>query len=389
MKIRTSILFLVVAIIAITSVATIALQSQPVASNGPWRRFSIVLPEEVAVKPGEIAVIDGGVQNNGIWWLHDFNLTVSGLPEGYTYDITPQHWDDLRILWEWNSDDGMYKRPEKFKLTINVPQNAYGLHIVTLKGQEFYSDYQQANESYFVLKIASQSNFTVSDMSVPETVVTGKPFNISLNVANQGESMGSIKLTAVTPEDWTVDEKTKTVDVEAGKTKSVFFTITPTDKGGQISVVAEYPFQATILNITKVGPTLIPQTEGTTTAATQTPTTSETTSTTQAAQTTTAAAATTTITQADGMVTGFVTFFGKVYNRVAAVPWWISVIAIVLIVIIVWNLYTIFKNYKFKIVRGKEEKMEKKEKESENVEATADIENIEKSAGADDFNTVC
>jgi hypothetical protein len=367
MRIRRFILFLAVAIIAITSVATIVAQSHLAASNGPWRKFAIILPEEVAVNPGDIAIIDGGVQNNGIWWLHDFNITVSGLPEGYTYDITPQHWDDLRILWEWNSDVGVYREPEKFKLTINVPANAYGLHLVTLKGQEFYSFYQQANESYFVLKVKTQANFTLSDIVVPEIVVTGKPFNISLNAINLGPGTGSIKLTVDIPEGWNVDEKTKTVEVESNKSKSVIFTITPTNKSGQISVLAEYPFQAAILNITKVGPTLIPQTEGVTTAitTTTTPTTTITTPTTPT--TIIPAVATTTTAPPEGWTADVTAFIVKAYNRIAAIPWWILAIAIILIIIIVWNLYSIFKRYKFKIVRGKEEKFVEPENISEKI----------------------
>jgi hypothetical protein len=222
-----------------------------------YRSFRIEVPTEVVASPGDMVTINGSIYNTGLWWLHDFNLTLSGL--NYEHFVVPSHFDNLRILRGWDSDRGVYIMPETFLLTIKVPEDATGASFVTITGQEFQSWKLVSNTTTFVLKIASApTKFSITDLVIPENVTEFQPFDISFTVNNEGSARGNITITTNASEDWVISEKVKTLNLDANSSSKVVLTITPTNSSGIISISAEYPYNQTIIHITKVGNLLIP-----------------------------------------------------------------------------------------------------------------------------------
>lgn len=246
-KILISLVFISLILISLISISY---------SQRPYRMFTIVLPELVEVYPGEAVTVNGGVLNNGWWWLRNFSLTVNGLL--FPYEIQPSHWDELRIIREWNPQQGIYKVPENFTLTIGIPDNAVGVYIVNVTGQEFQSFYQVSNSSLFILKILPVPKFSISDIIIPDSVTEYKAFKISMSVKNEGFKEAPANVSITIPSDWNVDKKSQYLRVGANSSIPIEFFITPTNTSGQISVQLEYPYKQTIVNITKSGPYLIP-----------------------------------------------------------------------------------------------------------------------------------
>lgn len=246
-KVLVSIVFLSVILISLVSISY---------SQRPYRMFTIVLPEQVDVYPGEAVTIKGGVLNNGWWWLRNFSLTISGIP--FPYDIKPSHWDEVKIIREWNPQQGVYKVPENFTLTIGIPDNAIGVYAVNVTGQEFQSFYQVSNSSIFILKVLAVPKFSVSDIIIPEDVTEYKAFKISMSIKNEGLKEAPANVSINLPSGWNVDKKSQYLRVGANSSTSIEFLITPTNTSGQITVDLVYPYKQTIMNITKSGPYLIP-----------------------------------------------------------------------------------------------------------------------------------
>lgn len=298
---------------------------QPTLSFKPWRGVVIEAPKLVTGTPGQTITFEGNVTNVGWWWLHEFNLTIEGLPEGYSYTIDPNYWEHLRILREWNPVRGLYVVPYHFTVNITLPDNAIGVHLLEIRGQEFHSYKKYYNTTEFLLKVIGAPKFTITDMEIPETVTEWQPFNISMKVNNEGLTAGTINLTLTTPEDWEVPERTKTISVGANASESVVFTIVPTNTSGEISVFAEYPFGVTVLNITKIGPLLVPMPVTTTTVA--------------------------------ALPTGFAAFVESLVEFIRGLSPLAIGIIVVLFVIVAWNLWVIYQRSK---ARKKPEEMKKK-----------------------------
>ncbi|RLI98666.1 MAG: hypothetical protein DRP00_01555 [Candidatus Aenigmatarchaeota archaeon] len=295
-----------------------------------WRSFEIILPEEVSVYPGEEVEVKGGILNTGMWWLHWFNLSLSGLPADFEYKIEPSYWEHLRILREWNPEKGVYRVPENFSIKIKVPENATGLYLVNVTGQEFMSWKKVSNSSFFILRILPLTNFTITNISIPEEVTEFEPFNISMRVNNLGPTFGRINISVELPADWNISEKFVSLALNASQSKELVFTITPTNTSGEIKIRAEYPYKKEIIKIEKVGPYLIPSPA------------------------------------APGIIefpevkipTGFQAFV----ESVKALPNYVKGIIIVLIVIIVYNILSIVQARR---KRKKPEEMKKKKGEAE------------------------
>lgn len=302
-----------------------------------WRSFRIEVPTQLTASPGETITINGSIYNTGLWWLHDFNLTLPGFD--YDYFVVPSHFDNLRILRGWDSDRGVYILPETFTLTIKVPDNATGTKIVTITGQEFQSGKRFSNSTAFILKITqAPTNFSITNLVIPESVIEYKPFNISFTVNNEGTSKGTITISVNASEDWSISEKTKTMEIEAGKSSDVALTITPTNSSGIISISAEYPYNQEIIHITKVGPLLIPMPPGTTT------------------------------TTAKPILPSYFTmpYIGIIpINR-------ITVLIVIIVIVILVILWRVLSMYQFKVKRGKPEEMKKQIESSSTEESFTD-----------------
>ena len=277
-KSGTKQIFLAGAIISvITCTLFFAAMVYPAATSSAFYSFSIGTPEEVVAKPGDTVTVDGTILVTGWWWLHDFNLSVKGLD--YNYEITPQQWEEVRILREWNPDAGLYRVPEKFQMTINVPQDAYGVHIVTITGQEHHSFREISNSTFFALKVSAEEKqpaqpaapeLAVSDILVPEKVEEGMPFNITFLVNNKGNESTVAEVSILLPAGWNVSEKKQALSIKANDSAAGRFAVTPSDTAGEVSLYIEYPYKQTILNLTRIGPFLKPTVAETTVATTTT-----------------------------------------------------------------------------------------------------------------------
>ena len=298
-------------------------------SKTPYKGFIFTdMPKEITANPGDTIEIKAGLLNIGWWWLHNFNLTLTGLPEDYEYNITPQYFDHFRILRAWNPTDGLYRVPENFTLTIKIPETGFGLHLLNLTGQEFFSWRKVGNSTLFLLKVISLPNFTISDMIIPEIVRENEPFTINFTVNNGGVGSGAISILIEAPEDWDVSERTKTVTLDANTSTPVEISITPTNTSGTISIYADYMQRENVINITKTGPYLVPLGVGEEPVAAPTG------------------------------LTAFVDFVLGLGPIVIG-------IGLVLLVIIVWNVWGIYKGFK---ERKKPEEMKKQVEPSPNLE---------------------
>lgn len=255
--------------IAVFLVATLVALPLFVQSRMTYYSFEIIVPDEVNANPGDEVEVEGGILVTGMYWLHKFNLTVDGVP--YDYKLEPASWQDVRILREWNPTKGVYRVPEKFKLIIDVPSDAKGAHLITLKGQEHHSFREVANETYFILTIGgaqAKVNLSVSDIVVPEMIKDYEPFNLTFKLENLGALDIASTVSVRIPESWTVDKPSVTLRVKGSSFELGTFTITPTKEAGEVSLFVEYPFKNQIINFTKIGPYLVPGKELPTTTTT-------------------------------------------------------------------------------------------------------------------------
>jgi hypothetical protein len=312
-----------------------------------YRSFRIEVPTEVVASPGDMVTINGSIYNTGLWWLHDFNLTLSGL--SYEHFVVPSHFDNLRILRGWDSDRGVYIMPETFLLTIKVPEDATGASFVTITGQEFQSWKQVSNTTTFVLKITSApTKFSITDLVIPENVTEFQPFDISFTVNNEGSAKGTVTIATNASEDWTISEKVKTLNLDANSSSKVVLTITPTNSSGIISISAEYPYNQTIIHITKVGNLLIPMPKS----------------------------ATTTTQPTKPILPSKIIL--PYFNTAIPLNKITLLIAIIIIVVLV-ILWKVLSMYQFKIKRGKPEEMKKQAEPAEHVESNSEAESFSNS----------
>ncbi|MFH8087021.1 MAG: hypothetical protein QW609_04345 [Candidatus Aenigmatarchaeota archaeon] len=285
----------------------------------PFRGFVISLPEEVEASPGETVTINGTILNTGLYWLRNFNISVKGLPEGFEVKVIPEKFEAVRILRGWDPEKGVYRIPEKFWIEIKIPEGKTGAFLVNVTGKEWWSWKKVENSTLFVLKVSSVPRLSISEIEVPEKVVEFKPFNISFEVRNEGLTNQSVKLKVIAPEDWEVEPASQDLIVKANSSEPVIFTLTPTNKSGEISIFMEYPYRKEILNLTKIGPMIVP------------------------------------IKEEVGKIE-MPTALVALAEFVRANPV-VTIIAIILLIIIFWNVWQIVKQVSFKRARKKPEEI--------------------------------
>lgn len=291
-------------------VLTLALIPSISFSAMKWRSFVFTVPEEVAATPGQEVVINGTVLNTGWWWLHNFSVSLEGLPAGSEYTIKPNHWDDFRITKDWNPKDGVFKVPEPILISIKVPANAAGLYTLTLEGQENYSPYKFSNTTTFVLKIIGEPKLSISDISVPIIVYENETFNVSFDVKNEGNIETAANVTLSIPANWTIDLKNKVDVVAPNSTKKFEFVVTPTLSSGMISAFVEYSYGKEVYNKSKEGPVVSPQSKAPVQPGSQLPS------------------------------------FNEIFDKYS--PVMITIVAVIIIVIgwIIWSMYSIYAKRK-------------------------------------------
>jgi len=256
------------------AVATLFSLSFAVNSITPFRGFVISLPPEVSIQPGETLTVNGGITNIGFYWEHNFTLTYSGLPSDYNVTITPNHWDDLMTIRAWNEVNGTYKVPVPFNISITANALASGVYAVNITGQEHQTWRETSNSTVFILRVGNatgnvttvtQGTISISEIVVPETVKEFQPFNVSFNIVNNGDKNQTVNVSLKGPADWTITAAQSFV-VAANSSVPAVFSVIPTSSAGNLAVMLQYPYQQTVLNITKAGPYLIPTTTETQTA---------------------------------------------------------------------------------------------------------------------------
>ncbi|MEM5773104.1 MAG: hypothetical protein QXL86_02650 [Candidatus Aenigmatarchaeota archaeon] len=293
---------------------------QFVQAPRPLRGFVIGLPEMVDASPGRTVMINGTILNTGYYWLRDFNISVSGLPEDFEVKVIPEKFEAVRILREWNPQQGVYRVPEKFWIEIKVPENVTGAFLIEVKGKEWWSWKKVENSTKFVLRVSVPPKLSISEIEVPEEVFEFKPFNISFEVKNEGLGNWPVSLKVIAPEDWEVEPEVQNLTVNASSSEKVVFSLTPTNASGNISIFMEYPYRSEILNLTKLGPMIVPTKEE--------------------------------VVEKIEMPTAFI----ALADFVKANPV-VTIIAIILLIIIFWNVWQIVKQVSFKKSRKKPEEI--------------------------------
>lgn len=261
-----NILFIAIVVTAIFSF------SFAVNSITPFRGFVINVPSEVDVQPGQTVTVNGSVQNIGLYWEHNFTVTLSGLSTDFQINITPNYWPDMMTIRAWNPVQGLYKVPVPFNMTIVIPDTASGVYAVNVTGQEHQSWRSMSNSSIFILKVGGNATnatpistagvISISDLIVPDSIEEFKPFNVTFNLLNSGNTNQTVNISLQAPSDWTITAKQSLLVLANGSTPVIFSAI-PTSTAGNLAVVLEYPYQQTVINVTKSGPYLIPTTTAT------------------------------------------------------------------------------------------------------------------------------
>jgi hypothetical protein len=328
-----NILFLAAIFAAALSLSYVA------TSITPYRGFIVNLPSEIDASPGQTVVINGSILNIGSYWEHEFNLTSNGLPSSYSVMFTPEYWQDMMTIRAWDPVNGVYKVPVPFNITIVIPSDAVsGVYAFNVTGQEFQSARYVHNSSIAILKVAgaagtptnatqTQGVISISQIIVPETVEGFKPFNVSFDVVNSGTDSQNVNISLQGPSDWTLTAP-QSVLVPAGGSVPLVFSAIPTSTAGSLAVVLTYPYQQTILNITKSGPYLVPTSGATTSVPSQ------------------------------FSMTGLVSFVQQ--NAV------ITIIIVIVVLILIWYFIS---TYSFYSKRKKPEEMKKKDESETKTKA--------------------
>lgn len=241
-------------------------------SPTPFRAFVINLPEQVDVQPGQMITVNGSILNIGLYWEHNFNLTASGLTSDFNVSIEPNFWENLMTIRAWDPVNGVYKVPVPFNITISVPQDATGAYAVNITGQEHQSWKMITNSSVFILRVGGNATaitpvstagiISVTNIIVPESVKEFVPFNVSFNLVNSGGENQTVNVSLTAPADWTITAP-QSLEVPAKGLVPVVFSAIPTSTAGNLAIVLNYPYEATVINVTQAGPYLVPVTNET------------------------------------------------------------------------------------------------------------------------------
>jgi cell division protein FtsL len=258
-----NILFFAIAVATVFSLSYIA------NSITPYRGFIMALPDQVDAQPGQEILVNGSLMNIGFYWLHEFNLTYSGLPSDFQVNFTPQYWEHLMTIRAWDNVNGTYKVPVPFSMTIKIPDTAAGAYAINVTGQEFQSWKQIHNSTVFVLRVggnvtavSAQGTISITELIVPEMIEEFKPFNVTFNLVNSGYTNQTANVSLQAPADWTVTAG-QSIEVPTNSSVPVIFSVIPTATSGNLAVILGYPYQQTVINITRAGPYLVPTTTGT------------------------------------------------------------------------------------------------------------------------------
>ncbi len=249
--------------ILITTALSLALLSlvflDSADSRMAYYSFNMDVPDHVRTIPGEDVIVNGSILVTGHYWLHNFELTVDGLE--YDYELNPTEWRHVKILREWNSEQGVHRIPEDFEISIDIPENASGVHLVTITGQEHHSWREVSNETSFLLIIGGEEDehqIDMTDIEVPEKIKESELFNINFKLENKVDRARKVEVSLNIPDTWKADDLSKMYTVEGKSNESGSFNIIPSNESGELSLNIKYPFKDNVVNFTKEGPYLVP-----------------------------------------------------------------------------------------------------------------------------------
>ena len=220
-----------------------------------YRNFILQVPDTDAY-PGETITIVGNITNMGIWSTRALNLTVENAP--FDYALSPDHFDLLTSIRDWNPQQGVFRLPHHFNITITVPENATGAYLVKVVGQEFGSPRQVSNSTEFILRVLSVPKISTSDISVPAVVTRFESFTVSFGVKNEGLAPTLVNASIEVPGNWQVTELEKQVSLGGDSTQTVEFNVTPSESPGTVAVKTAYEFRGNVTTVTKSSSLITP-----------------------------------------------------------------------------------------------------------------------------------
>lgn len=251
-------------------VATLFSFSFVVSSITPYYGIVINLPIQIDAQPGQTVMVNGTITNIGTYFQHEFTLTSSGVPSDFNVTLEPNYWAVLPVIRAWDPVNGLYRTGVPFNLTIVIPQSASGTYAVNITGQDHVSWRKPFNSTVFVLRVGgnitnvtsiqSEGTVSVSQIVVPETITQFVPFNVSFDVVNSGNENQTVNISLSAPSDWTITAA-QSVSVRANSSLPLVFSVIPSASAGNLAVLLNYPYEATVINVTKAGPYLIPTSE--------------------------------------------------------------------------------------------------------------------------------
>ncbi|MEM7825487.1 MAG: CARDB domain-containing protein [Candidatus Aenigmatarchaeota archaeon] len=210
------------------------------------RKLIITLPLEVEGFSGEEVIVSGKIYSKGTWMRKVF-VYVEGLP--FVYTIEPNYFDAIAL-----------NKPSEFKIKIKIPDNLEEekVYLVTVKAQETYTAYAVEGKSTFKLKAKPKAEFSLSRILYPQEIIQNQSFSLNVTVENSGNKEEVANIFLKVPEGWNYEDGITSVKLKPGEASTLSFNITPSNTTGSVSVIIQYPYKDSILNVTKLGPILSP-----------------------------------------------------------------------------------------------------------------------------------
>ncbi|MCD6371377.1 MAG: hypothetical protein J7L39_01525 [Candidatus Aenigmarchaeota archaeon] len=227
------------------------------------RAMVISFPKVVKAKPGEEIIISGNVTNIGTVWLRRISIEVYGLP--FEYKLFPDYLEYLPIRWSWSPTHGLRRIPKSLHIVVKVPKNASGVYEVTYKLQEHLTILEVYNTTTFKLIVENRTEskevekpkIKVESLSLPEKVISGKPFLLNISLINEGGAT-DLNISLSLPKSWSVDNTSKIITLGKDEKALVSFNVTPTEESGNVSFLITYGKEKSQISFLRTGELIVP-----------------------------------------------------------------------------------------------------------------------------------
>lgn len=88
-----------------------------------------------------------------------------------------------------------------------------------------------------------EADMDISPLNLPSKVKAYEAFELEVLVKNIGDAKGTDDIVLMLPEEWKADKTVETVTLDVGEATILEFSITPNEKGGEISVSSSTDFE--------------------------------------------------------------------------------------------------------------------------------------------------